>query len=242
MKEIEKLKRGLSKNKEVAKALKFANESVNKEAASPEEKAQLALKHAKEKEQLQKKQATEKERLASESVISEGTWNIPDSKRELAVLVDMLKTPYPATTQKDLDKFLNMCPVGDDSLYDDIDEVMYEKNPDGSVKRPLVKMRRFKKVFLNVIAGESLVDERWIKGKTVGNKFIVTHHSFGPNASMEAVKEAMPKRKSGNIKKAKMMRMENVQEGFLDRGKVLADVPDPKHFKKFMRAIKKVRV
>ena len=173
---------------------------------------------------------------------------------------------------------------------------MYEKNPDGSVKRPLVKMRRFKKVFLNVIAGESLVDERWIKGKTVGNKFIMTHHSFGPNASMEAVKEAMPKRKSGNIKKAKMMRMENVQEGFLDRGKVLADVPDPKtglpiffiiqdsdgikivmdrdvtkgvagsisrgekvgdyeftgfadylamnpgHFKKFMRAIKKVRV
>lgn len=68
MKEIEKLKRGLSKNKEVAKALRFANESVNKEAASPEEKAQLALKHAKEKEQLQKKQATEKERLASESV------------------------------------------------------------------------------------------------------------------------------------------------------------------------------
>ena len=296
MKEIEKLKRGLSKNKEVAKALKFANESVNKEAASPEEKAQLALKHAKEKEQLQKKQATEKERLASESVISEGTWNIPDSKRELAVLVDMLKTPYPATTQKDLDKFLNMFPVGDDSLYDDIDEVMYEKNPDGSVKRPLVKMRRFKKVFLNVIAGESLVDERWIKGKTVGNKFIVTHHMFGPNAEMESVKEAMPKRKPGNIKKAKMMRIENVQEGFLDRGKVLADVPDPKtglpiffiiqdsdgikivmdrdvtkgtagsisrgeklgdyeftgfadylamnpgHFKKFMRAIKKVRV
>ena len=39
------------------------------EAASPEEKAQLALKHAKEKEQLQKKQATEKERLAgNESV------------------------------------------------------------------------------------------------------------------------------------------------------------------------------
>ena len=89
-------------------------------------------------------------------------------------------------------------------------------------------MRKFKKVFLNVIAGESLVDERWIKGKTVGNKFIMTHHSFGPNASMESVKEAMPKRKSGNIKKAKMMRMENIQEGFLDRGKVLADVPDPK--------------
>ena len=298
MKEIEKLKRGLSKNKEVAKALRFANESVNKEAASPEEKAQLALKHAKEKEQLQKKQATEKERLANESVISEGTWNIPDNRRELAVLVDMLKTPYVATSQKDIDKFLNMFPVGDDSLYDDIDEVMYEKEADGSLKRPLVRMRRFKKVFLNVIAGESLVDERWIKGKTVGNKFIMTHHSFGPNASMESVKEAMPKRKSGNIKKAKMMKMENIQEGFLDRAnvKVLADVPDPKtglpiffilqdndgikivvdrdvtkgtagsisrgekvgdyeftgfadylamnpgHFKKFMRAIKKVRV
>ena len=297
MKEIEKLKRGLSKNKEVAKALRFANESVNKEAASPEEKAQLALKHAKEKEQLQKKQATEKERLASESVISEGTWKIPDSKRELAVLVDMLRKPYPAVNQRQLNTFMDQLPVGDDELYDDLDEVMYEKESDGSLKRPLVTLKKWPKVFLNVIAGESL-NGRWIKGKTVGNKFNTTHHYFGPDAEMESVKEIRkPKRKSGNIRRGKLMKLDgdimdsNIKEGFLDRGKTLHKDKDnlffiiqdsdgvkivvdrdvtkgtagsisrgeklddyefegfadymamsPGHFKKFMRAIKKVRV
>ena len=66
--------------------------------------------------------------------LKEGTWAIPDSKRKLAVLVDMLRKPYPATTPKDLDKFMNMLPIGDDILYDDLDEVMYEKEPDGSLK------------------------------------------------------------------------------------------------------------
>ena len=153
--------------------------------------------------------------------LKEGTWAIPDSKRKLAVLVDMLRKPYPATTQKDLDKFMNMLPIGDDILYDDLDEVMYEKEPDGSIKRPLVKMRKFPKVFLNVIAGESL-NGRWIKGKTQGNKFNTTHHYFGPDAEMESVREdrgieeMRPKRKPGNIKRAKMMKIEKVRDGKLD--------------------------
>lgn len=266
MKEIEKLKRGLTKNKEVQKALRFANESVNEEN------------------------------------LKEGTWRIPSNKRELAVLVDMLRTPYPAVNQRQLNTFMDRLPVGDDELYDDLDEVIYEKNPDGSLKRPLVTLKKWPKVFLNVIAGESL-NGRWIKGKTQGNKFKTTHHYFGPDAEMESVEEIKkPKRKSGNIRRGKLMKLDgdimdsNLEEGFLDRGKVLADVPDPKtglpiffiiqegneisivmdrdvskgvagsasrgeklgdyeftgsadfismnpgHFKKFMRAIKKVRI
>lgn len=209
MKEIEKLKRGLSKNKEVAKALRFANESVAKEAASPEEKAQLALKHAKEKEQLQNKQATEKERLSNESVVSEGTWAIPDSKNKLALLVDMLKKPYPAVNERQLNAFMDQLPVGDDELYDDLDEVMYEKESDGSLKRPLVTLKKWPKVFLNVIAGESL-NGRWLKGRTKGNSFVTTHHYFGPEAEMESVKEIRkPKRKSGNIRRGKLMKLDS---------------------------------
>lgn len=46
-------------------------EDKAEEAASPEEKAQLALKQAKEKEQLKKKQDMEKEKLANEDVDEE---------------------------------------------------------------------------------------------------------------------------------------------------------------------------
>tara|TARA_B100000902_G_scaffold343888_1_gene348881 strand:+ start:1041 stop:1565 length:525 start_codon:yes stop_codon:yes gene_type:complete len=46
-------------------------EDKAEEAASPEEKAQLALKQAKEKEQLKKKQDMEKEKLANEEVDEE---------------------------------------------------------------------------------------------------------------------------------------------------------------------------
>ena len=150
--------------------------------------------------------------------LKEGTWNVPESKRELAVMVDMLMKPYPATQPAQISKFLSTFPVGDDLLYDDLDEVMYEKEPDGSLKRPLVTMRKFPKVFLNVIAGESLADSKWIKGKTVGNKYVVTHHSFGPiEENKEGIEEMkMPKRKSGNIRKAKMMKIEKVRDGKLD--------------------------
>lgn len=45
--------------------------TVTKEAASPEEKAQQALKHAKEKEALKKKHDQEKERLAANEEVEE---------------------------------------------------------------------------------------------------------------------------------------------------------------------------
>ena len=173
MKEIEKLKRGLTKNIEVQKALRFANECVNEEN------------------------------------LKEGTWRIPNNKRELAVLVDMLRKPYPVVNQRQLNTFMDQLPVGDDELYDDLDEIIYEKNPDGSLKRPLVTLKKWPKVFLNVIAGESL-NGRWIKGKTQGNKFNTTHHYFGPDAEMESVEELKkPKRKSGNIRRGKLMKLDS---------------------------------
>ena len=139
--------------------------------------------------------------------LKEGTWRVPESKRELAVLADMLMKPYPATKTAQVNNFLNMIPVGDDSLYDDLESI----RGDGTGGK-------FPKVFLNVIAGESLAGSRWIKGKTVGNKYVMTHHSFGP---MEENKEGMeemkmPKRKPGNIKKVKMMKIEKVRDGKLD--------------------------
>ena len=150
--------------------------------------------------------------------LKEGTWDVPESKRELAVMVDMLMKPYPATQPAQISKFLSTFPVGDDSLYDDLDEVMYEKESDGSLKRPLVMMKKFPKVFLNVVAGESLADSKWIKGKTVGNKYVATHHSFGPmEENKEGIEEMkMPKRKPGNIRKVKMMKIEKVRDGKLD--------------------------
>ena len=155
--------------------------------------------------------------------ISEGTWDIPDNKNELAMLSDMLMKPFPATKPSDLDKFLDRFPVGDDSLYDEIDSQMYEKESDGSVKRPLKKVNKFPKVFLNVIAGESLMKNKWIRGKTSGNKFKMTHHSFGPLEDVS--EEDLPsrpkaKRKSGNIKKKpmqKLMMSEGVKADPLDR-------------------------
>ena len=146
--------------------------------------------------------------------LTEGTWDVPSDRRELAILVDMLMEPYPATKPKDIDKFLQFFPVGDDSLYDEIDSVMYEKDSEGKVIRPLKKMNSFKKVFLNVIAGETLMADKWIKGKTQGNKFKVTHHSFGKMETVDQQQEdeELPsrpkaKRKSGNNQKKPMQKL-----------------------------------
>ena len=71
-KKIEAMKRGLADDKIVKDALRQANEQKEnkekEEAVSPEEKAQLALKHAKEKEALQKRQEREKENMKDEAV------------------------------------------------------------------------------------------------------------------------------------------------------------------------------
>ena len=184
-----------------------AMEQVEEGAVSAAQRAAIAI----SKKEKAGKPGYDKEgkslKNKKEETIKEGTWKVPDSKRELAVLVDMLAKPYPATKPADVNKFIDMLPVGDDMLYDDLDAISYEKESDGSIKRPLVKMKKFDKVFVNVIAGEALQKEKWIKGKTSGNKFLTTHHSFGPQASMESVEEKVM-RKKGNIKRDKMMKLD----------------------------------
>jgi len=184
-----------------------AMEQVEEGAVSAAQRAAIAI----SKKEKAGKPGYDKEgkslKNKKEETIKEGTWKVPDNKRELAVLADMLMKPYPATKPADVNKFLDMLPVGDDSLYDDLDAISYEKESDGSIKRPLVKMKKFDKVFVNVIAGEALQKEKWIRGKTSGNKFTMTHHSFGPQASMESVEEKVM-RKKGNIKRGKMLKLD----------------------------------
>ena len=187
-----------------------AMEQVEEGAVSAAQRAAIAI----SKKEKAGKPGYDKEgkslKNKKEETIKEGTWKVPNSKRELAVLADMLSKPYPATKPADVNKFMDMIPVGDDMLYDDLDAISYEKtgkmDRDGypELKRPLVKMKKFDKVFVNVIAGEALQKEKWIRGKTSGNKFIMTHHSFGP---MESVEEKVM-RKKGNIKRGKMMKLD----------------------------------
>ena len=187
IKNIEKMKRGLSNHPEVAKALEFANFG---------------------------------EDVVKEALVKEGTWRVPQNKNELTMMVDMLAKPYPATKPTDIDKFLDSFPVGDDSLYDDLEQYMYERETDPAsdgeaaaqglpfkLKRPLKKVNKFPKVFLNVIAGKSLEDEKWIKGKTQGNKYIATAHYFGPLENLDLPSRPKAKRKSGNIRKTKMVKL-----------------------------------
>ena len=189
-----------------------AMEQVEEGAVSAAQRAAIAI----SKKEKAGKPGYDKEgkslKNKEEETIKEGTWKVPDSKRELAVLVDMLAKPYPATKPADVNKFIDMIPMGDDLLYDDLDALSYEKESDGSLKRPLVKVKKFPKVFVNVIAGEALQKEKWIRGKTSGNKFITTHHSFGPLGRVggereESVDEKVM-RKKGNIKRGKMMKLD----------------------------------
>ena len=195
-----------------------AMEQVEEGAVSAAQRAAIAI----SKKEKAGKPGYDKEgkslKNKKEETIKEGTWKVPDSARELAVLVDMLAKPYPATKPADVNKFMDMIPVGDDMLYDDLDAISYEKtgkmDRDGypELKRPLVKMKKFPKVFVNVIAGEALQKEKWIRGKTSGNKFITTHHSFGPLGRVggereESVDEKVM-RKKGNIKRGKMMKLD----------------------------------
>jgi len=131
--------------------------------------------------------------------LEEGTWRIPETNKQLKQLVDLLAKPYPATTPKDVEKFQDKLPIGDDKLYDDLESVFYEKGTGaGGLKRPLVIMKKFPKVFLNVIAGESLAKriDNWIDGRVQGNKYIATHHFFDDLSVLEKA----PGRKSGNLK------------------------------------------
>ena len=58
------------------------------------------------------------EDIVKEALVKEGTWRVPENKNELAMLVDILAKPYPATKPSQIDKFIDDLPIGDDGLYD----------------------------------------------------------------------------------------------------------------------------
>ena len=68
-----------------------------------------------------------------EGTIQEGTWEIPDTKTKLDQFMKLISKPFFATTPKHIDQYLKAIPFGDDKLYDDLAEVEYEKEADGSV-------------------------------------------------------------------------------------------------------------
>ena len=146
------------------------------------------------------RKANEAVQEESNTNVREGTWAIPETKAELKKLIELLANPFPATRPAQIEKFIKQIPVGDDELYDDLEEHMYEKEGD-DLKRPLKKVSSFDKIFLNVVAGESL-NGRWLKGKTQGNKFIATHHYF------DGIFEKAMKRKSGKFRPKRMQRIE----------------------------------
>ena len=208
VKKIERMKKGLSDDPIVADALRQANESVKEGKYSKYSdlllmKAKIIDKEGPKSNKLPAVNDAIRIELKKlgikEGTVQEGTWAIPETKEQLKKLVDMLAKPTPATKPAQIQKFINEIPVGDDELYDDLEEHMYEKEGD-DLKRPLKKVNSFDKIFLNVVAGESL-NGRWLKGKTQGNKFIATHHYF-------SLDEAMVKRKAGKFRPKKMQRIE----------------------------------
>ena len=70
------------------------------------------------------------EDVVKETLVKEGTWRIPKTQKELKQLVDMLAKPYPATKPSQIDKFIDDFPMGDDGLYDDLEQYMYERETD----------------------------------------------------------------------------------------------------------------
>lgn len=140
-------------------------------------------------------------RAERESEVKEGTWDIPDTKTKMQKFVNLVAKPFFATTPRDIDKYMKLIPFGDDELYDDLGELEYEKADDGSLKRPLVQLKKFPKVDLNQIAIDSL-NGRWITAKKKGQGYDITHIMFDFNM------DEVVKRKSGNLKPKRKMKLE----------------------------------
>ena len=56
-------------------------------------------------------------------LIQEGTWQIPKTMKELQKLSEMLYVPYPAKTRRKVLQFQKAIPMGDDHMYDVLDDV-----------------------------------------------------------------------------------------------------------------------
>ena len=160
-----------------------------------------------------------------EDIIQEGTWAVPDTKTKLDQFMNLISKPFFATTPKHIDQYLKAIPFGDDQLYDDLGEVEYEKEADGSLKRPLVQLKKFPKVDLNQIAIDSL-NGRWITAKKKGQGYDITHIYFDFNM------DEVVKRKSGNLKPKRKMK--------LDLGESTDTILEIKNKNKELANIKKI--
>jgi hypothetical protein len=134
--------------------------------------------------------------------VKEGTWQTPKDIPELKKLMDLVSKPVFATKPSDVEKYIKTFPFGDDELYDDLESLYYEKDSDGKIARPIKNLKKFPKTDLNQVAMDSL-NGRWLTAKKKGNGWDITHINF----DFDEVEEAM-KRKSGNIRPGKRMKVD----------------------------------
>ena len=141
--------------------------------------------------------------------IQEGTWQVPKTMKELQKLSEMLYVPYPAKTRRKVIQFQKAIPMGDDHMYDVLDDV------------GMTDERRLQKwdepVYINVLAGKALEKEGWITGRVTNNgrSYDAKTHGFGELSELEEM--TMLPRKKGNLKPSrKMLKLERVSGGKLD--------------------------
>ena len=141
--------------------------------------------------------------------IQEGTWQVPKTMKELQKLSEMLYVPYPAKTRRKVLQFQKSIPMGDDHMYDVLDDV------------GMTDERRLQKwdepVYVNVLAGKALEKEGWITGRVTNNgrSYDAKTHGFGELSELEEM--TMLPRKKGNLKPSrKMLKLERVKGGKLD--------------------------
>ena len=211
-KKIEAMKKGLSKDKLVQDALRQANESVNEGKYTAYSdlllmKARIIDKEGPKSDKLpavdsQIKIVMKRLGIKEGTEIQEGTWQTPKNKAELRKLMNLVAKPVFATKPSDIDKYMKQMPFGDDELYDDLESLFYAKDSDGKVARPIKTLNKFPKTDLNQVAMDSL-NGRWLTAKKKGNGWDITHINF----DFDEVEEAM-KRKSGNIRPGKRMKVD----------------------------------
>ena len=147
-------------------------------------------------------------------LIKEGTWQVPKTMKELQKLSEMLYMPYPAKTRRKVLQFQKSIPMGDDHMYDVLDDV------------GMTDERRLQKwdepVYINVLAGKALEEEGWIKGRVTNNdrSYTLTHHGFSDLSELDEM-TSLP-RKKGRLKplrkllKLVLPKLERVKGGKLD--------------------------
>ena len=120
--------------------------------------------------------------------IQEGTWQIPKTMKELQKLSEMLYVPYPAKTRRKVLQFQKSIPMGDDHMYDVLDDV------------GMTDERRLQKwdepVYVNVLAGKALEKEGWITGRVTNNgrSYDAKTHGFGELSELEEM-TMLPRKK-----------------------------------------------